>query len=180
MTVFPLLNFHMFIGWKQDERDTLTCLWAPLQPPLSAVLKVEWEDQVWICIGKYPAAPSSVLRALTSNDHIINSGWALGGSDGKQDAILTLPYWTPVSSSGSQLPHERNYSMYIGNASHGSGGKSSWEVEKSKNYFEFNNYVIIYNAQWRFRWFSASNVIGGDAYFYVHLMIRRIYFYLIK
>ena len=46
MTVFPLLNFHMFIGWKQDERDTLTCLWAPLQPPLSAVLKVEWEDQV--------------------------------------------------------------------------------------------------------------------------------------
>lgn len=81
------------------------------------------------------------------------------------------PQWVPP---GSQLPHERNFSIYIGRVPNGLRGKSSWKIEKSKNSFEFNTYVTIYNLT------SAGNVIHGDAYFCMHLMIRRVYFYLKK
>lgn len=113
----PLLNFRAFIGYKQDEREIPEqCCPTPTHfEYCNGSWRWEGSSQfwilvtilLWIFIGKYPLVPSSVLRTVATDDHISNSELAFWGPDETQGA--TLPCWTPVGSSESQLPHQRNF-----------------------------------------------------------------------
>lgn len=91
-----------------------TLLFHPHTPfwVLSWKLKVRRNSSVlyivalllWVCIGRYPLAPHSVLRAIASNDFIVNPELALWGSHGPLFPVG--PQWVPL---GSYCPHERNF-----------------------------------------------------------------------
>lgn len=119
---FPCQIFiYSFIWPKKRMKEKSWYSALPPYPILSIIMKTEGGKGLWkgfcilvvllfqVCTGKYPLAPSSVLRAVASNDYIFNSKltlrvrWKIGA---------TLPCWTPVCSPGSPLLHEGNFFPY--------------------------------------------------------------------